>query len=273
MDKFVNKSTIGFIGGGIMASIMIHQLYLKYDIVVYDVDPLKAKQLQKEYKIGYVNSIDELIEKCDLIVLAIKPQHLPSVISKTNKLLLKNKIIISILAGVTIKTLESKFSHQLQVVRAMPNAPGYLGEGVTAISYNNQVEIETKLLVEKIFSSMGKTIVLHEKQFDVFTAICGSGPAFVYLFIDAIHKGAIEEGFNHKESLQLISQTLIGAGKVIQSSIKSPEELIKSVCSEGGTTIEGITVLKERKFTEHVVEAIVKTTQKSKLLSDYTRTI
>jgi pyrroline-5-carboxylate reductase len=252
---------IGFIGGGNMAEAMIsailkNRLVPAENISVSDVDPNKLKLLKQKYKISGSNNNQDLAEGKDVIILAIKPQILADVMPALKVRLVPDQLIISILAGKSINTLSKGLSHSC-LIRSMPNTPAQVGEGMTVWTATTRVSLSQKKLASEIFRSMGEEVfVTDEKFLDMATAVSGSGPAYVFLFVESMIAAAVKLGWEPGTAQKLVIQTLKGSLSLLQKSGKSPGELRTMVTSPGGTTAEAIASFEKGNFNDLVERSV-----------------
>lgn len=204
-----------------------------------------------------------LVKNSDYIILAVKPKSYPSVISEI-KDLLEEKIFISIAAGFTIKKLEALLGDEKKIVMTMPNTPASVGEGMSILTPNKNINDNEFENVFSIFSSFGKAIRIDEDQFDIAAVINGCLPAFVDLFIESLSDGAVLCGLKRDISYNLIIKTIIGSVKLMEESKDHPAVLKDKVTSPGGTTIEAIKALEENNFRIALIKAIEASFKKSK---------
>lgn len=264
------KYKLGVIGSGNMAQAIINGVITsnildKSDILVSDVDFVKLNDLAlRGLNTTITNS--EIIDNCDIIIIAVKPQTFRESLKRelTNT---KNELFISIMAGVTLIELIATLGHD-RVVRIMPNLPLMTGNGMSAICYAND-ECKYKNFVNNIFSSIGKTIEIDESKFDAVTAVSGSGPAYVFYFINSLIKGGIKAGLSEEEARQLAIQTTIGSSIMAGQTSIPIEQLINNVCSKGGTTIEAINHFISRDMKNTIIEGVIKCKNRSEELSKY----
>ena len=248
----------GFIGCGNMGSALVKALSENTkDIIICDADESKANAVAEKCGVK-TGSITEVCQNCQRLFLAIKPQGLDNVVSSIYDITVTRKpVLISMLAGVKIETLENKFSSDLQIIRIMPNTPVGVGEGVVLYSPNQNAD---EALINDFLDDMDKagTLVrLEEELIDAGCAVSGCGPAYMYMMADAVSNGAEKCGLTKEQAVKLASLTMIGAAKMILSSPKTPDELKIDVCSPGGSTIEGVKKLEEGGFYETVADAII----------------
>ncbi len=236
---------IGFIGFGKMAS-ALWEGFSRAKTVQEACFNTRTTETQTrialKYGLPHV-SIETLVEKCNLIFICVKPQQVHTLLSTFPPLNPdQNQVIISIIAGTPIRTFEQYLGETAPCIRAMPNTASQVGQGITALCQNNYVSPPMLALVQTLFNSCGKTIKVKEDHFNIVTSISGSGPAFMYKIAQDTQEIALKLGLSEQASALLISQTLIGAGKMLQDSLKSPQELIQEVSSPNGTTVAGLAV-------------------------------
>lgn len=263
---------IGFIGCGNIASAMISGLTKsgKFDgsnIYAFDTDSLKLNSIEEEYSINVVSNNIELINNSDVVFLTVKPNIYEIVINEIKEIVNSNTIIIIVAAGISIEKTAMMFNKELKYVKAMPNTPSKVGEGITGVSYSEFINKNDKELVEDIFGSFGKYVELDENQFDAFTSICGSSPAFVYMFIDAIAEAGIIQGLPKELVYDMVSQAVLGSAKIVGITRENPEKLKNDVCTVGGATMEGVIELNKNEFKNIVVNAVIKTGEKSRQMN------
>jgi len=263
---------IGFVGSGNMAEAMIFgllntQLFIDKNIYVYDLNKSKSEHLKKEYSINISNSNTELVKSVDIIVFAVKPYIVDSVISSIRDTVTAKHIILSIAAGIKIERIEAQFNKDVKIARTMPNTAALINEGITAICFNRNITNNEKVITIDIIESFGKSVELPEEQFDIFTSICASSPAFVYLFIDALAQSGKDFGINIDIAFQIVAQAFLGASKMIIETKENPLVLLDKVCTKGGTTIEGVKVLEQHNIFDTIKKAAFKTAERSKEIS------
>lgn len=255
---------LGVIGCGNMATAILNRalasLLKPSDVFVYDSDDTKSALLNKNYGVNVAKSNADIVNNCEYVLFAVKPQSIGTLDIANVKI----NCLISIMAGVKISTLKEQFKVDA-VVRIMPNTPCSVGYGMCALTYYNTSD-EQKNFVTSLFESTGATIELDEDKFDAVTAVSGSGPAYVYYFIEAMAKGGVKEGLTYEQSKKLAIQTMKGAAFMAEKSDIELAELIEKVCSKGGTTIEAVNYLKETDVEGKIVEAVSRCAEKSRIL-------
>jgi pyrroline-5-carboxylate reductase len=267
MNKIYRK--IGFIGCGHMASAIIKGIlssgFFSADAVIAsEMSEEFAQNRAKELGINVITDNKILAKDCDVIILATKPNAITEVLAGIKDELNENKLIISIAAGVSTKTMEDAIGKEIAVIRVMPNAGAMILEGMSGIvrgkfATDNQVEF-----VEELFSKIGKCIEVDEDKIDVLTAISGSGPAFFYKTINEIARAGEKLGLDYEKALLLSIQTAIGSAKIMLESDLTPEELVERIATKGGCTEVGVNFMNEQKTDELFLELITKTAAKAK---------
>jgi pyrroline-5-carboxylate reductase len=262
---------IAFIGGGNMAEAMLaavlrQNMASPAEITASDIDANKRANLTQKYQIQTVGDNRTAIQGKDIIVLAIKPQVLADVISGLKGLIGPEQLIISIIAGKSINTISTGLGH-IRIVRSMPNTPAQIGEGMTVWTATAQVTAQQKTWAAAILGVMGLEIYVDdEKYLDMATAVSGSGPAYIFLFVESLAEAATKLGFTPEVAQKLVMQTLLGAGHLLQKSGKTPQELRRMVTSPGGTTAEAIATFEQGGFTGLVTRAVTAAYEKAKKL-------
>lgn len=270
-----HDNTIAFIGAGNMATCLINGLiahdYPAHHIVASDPHPEKQEFLQQEFNIHCYPNNKEAVEKANIIILAVKPDKIQSVLSELKEQILHKKpLIISIAAGVTLKKIQQALDNKpLAIVRCMPNIAAFVQSGATTMIANQHVSPLQRDLAENILRSVGLTLWVNtEHLIDVTTAVSGSGPAYFFLFMEAMESSAVNMGLSQEEARLLIAQTALGAAKFVLSTDESIESLRARVTSKGGTTEQAIMVFEKHHLRECVGEAMKAAYQKSIELSE-----
>lgn len=266
-------SKVGFIGSGNMAGAImggtIRSGYLSADnIYISDVDKSKAQSLSDLYGVNTVENNREVIEKCEIIILSVKPHIYGTVLDEIKKYINTEKVIVTIAAGVTISYVKSFLGKEAKVIRTMPNTPALVGEGMTAITYTSPVESRDVDFVKGMFSSFGLVEIIDESLIDAFSSLCGSSPAFIDMFIEAMADAAVQLGLPRNKSYIMAAQAVKGTAKMLIDTGKHPGELKDMVCSPAGTTIEGVRVLEKKGLRSAVMEGIISSAEKAKLLGE-----
>ena len=248
---------IGCIGTGAMGGAIMRAVCKKYDvkeIKVTDKNEKMGKAFAEETGAAFVNSNKDILD-CDYIFLAVKPQFLDDVFAEIAGSISTSSVIISMAAGVKIEKLET-WAPKARFLRMMPNVCAQIGEAMTAVTYKDNIsEAEAKTAIE-ILSTAGKVEVVPEKLMDCVTAVSGSSPAFVFMFIEALADAAVRCGMPRSQAYTYAAQTVYGSAGMVLESGKHPAVLKDMVCSPAGTTIEGVAALEKNNFRNAVIEAV-----------------
>lgn len=260
---------IGFIGCGNMGKAMLGSLVKSKDInneyiMVSTKSNTSAQNIIKEFNVKATTINSEVAKNSDIIFLAVKPFFFKEVIEEIKDVVKEDVIIISIAAGVTIEQIEEWFGKKIKLVRTMPNTPALVGEGMSAICPNNNVSEEELNYIGKLYNLFGKYEVIAEKDFHAFIALCGSSPAYVFMFIEAMADEAVAEGMPRALAYEFAAQAVLGSAKMVLETGKHPGELKDMVCSPAGTTIQAVKVLEETGFRASVMDAVEACIEKSR---------
>ena len=253
---------LGFIGAGNMAGAIFKGLIASKAVNAADIYIIRnnmqlQKQQEAELGVKGCQTYDELIEKSDRVFLGVKPVAFPALLEKIKKpLQAKNPLIVSMAAGLSTDKIKDMLGYDAPIVRIMPNINAAILMSATAYCGNTKATEEQVESVEKLLSSIGSAYAVSEDKFAIFTAIAGCSPAYVYMFIDALARGAQKMGMNKQQALEISAQAVAGSAAMFMQSGKHPAQLTDSVCSPGGTTIEGVCTLDEYKFTAGIVKAV-----------------
>lgn len=253
---------IGFLGAGNMGGAYIKAL--NKEVLFFEPNKDRVDELEKNTKGKGVDTLKELIDKSDIIVLGIKPQVLDIVLDELKNYDLSNKIIITMVVGVKIDHYK-KYLGSIKIVRTMPNTPAQIGEGVTGVSFSDLTQLE-KISVLEILESCGLVLEVDEEKLDIITAISGSGPAYVFTLINALADGGVRLGLTKAEAIKVASQTFLGSAKMVLETGLHPEILKDMVTSPGGTTAQGLSKMEEYRMRSGMIETAKATYDKAKEL-------
>lgn len=264
--------TIGFIGAGNMGRAMIEGIVASekvtaHNIYVFDMNQHSLQALKTEHGVGICDSTQALVQTCDWIILAVKPQVYPVVLESVKKHWKSSKILISIAAGISIAQMESILGHNQKIVRTMPNTPALIGEAMSAVCANNHVSKNEVEKVLSLFQCFGKAEVVYESLIDAVIGVSGSAPAYVFMLIEAMADAAVWGGMPRNKAYTFAAQAVQGAAKMVLETGKHPGELKDMVCSPAGTTIEAVRTLEKHGFRTAVFEGIADCIKKSKMMS------
>ena len=264
---------IAFIGGGnmgeaILSAILRKGLSTPEAVSVSDVSQARRQRLAEEYGVYTSGSNLEALDRGEVIVLAIKPQNLAEVLTELKGKLKPSQLVLSIIAGARTHTLRSGLKHH-SIIRAMPNTPAQIGQGITVWTATAEVSEKQKAWAGSILGTMGKEIyVADEKYLDMATAISGSGPAYVFLFMESLAQAAVAIGLPPDMAQELVLQTVLGSASFAQRSGKELAELRRMVTSPGGTTAEAVKVFEEGRLNEQVKRAVAAAYAKARKLGN-----
>ncbi len=264
MDK-----KIGFIGCGNMGSAMVGGLIKsgfsnKKDIIISTRSKESADKIKNEFEVNVTIDNKEVVRNSDILVLAVKPNMYKEVVEQLKEEITKDKLIITIAAGISIENIEAWLGEDIKVIRTMPNTPALVGEAMSAVCANKNVSKDELEYTIGMFSSFGECVELAEKDFHGFTALCGSSPAYVFMFIEAMADGAVKLGIPRAKAYKMAAQSVLGSAKMVLDTCKHPGELKDMVCSPAGTTIDAVVSLEKSGFRNSVIEAVIKCAEKSK---------
>lgn len=250
---------IGIIGIGNMGSAILKGLlgvYDKGDIIFTALNKVKCARIAQETGVSFTDSNVSCASQAKYLILAVKPHNFDQVIGEVKGTLTREQVVISIAPGFTIGQLEEKLGGGIRVVRAMPNTPALVGEGMTGICYDPAAfSEEEKESVASIFESFGKMRIVEERLINAVVCASGSSPAYVYLFIEALADSAVKYGLPRDVAYEMAAQAVLGSAKMVLETGEHPGVLKDRVCSPGGTTIAGISALEEAGFRSAVIKA------------------
>lgn len=263
--------TVGLIGCGKMGSALTQGairagVFELNQVLAYDPVPEAIAALGEG--ITAADSLDDAIQGSDILLLCVKPYQITGILAKVASLVESpdNLLVISIAAGVKIESMEANCQSKARIVRTMPNTPALVGEGAAAFALGaNATEADAKFC-KKLLGAIGLVYQVEEELLDTVTGLSGSGPAYVYTFIEALADGALLEGLPRDQALALATQTVLGAARMVAESGEHPALLRDRVTSPGGTTIAGLATLEEGAFRSTTIKAVKAATDKAREL-------
>lgn len=264
--------TLGLIGAGNMGSAMLGGivkagLVKPENITVADLYQPSLDRVKAELGVNVTTDSAEVVKNCDAFIIALKPNIVEVALSPLAELVREDQLVMSIAAGKQIAQLEAIVGADKKVIRIMPNTPALVSECMAGICANKNVTKEELEEVKTIFESFGEAEIVTEKLMDAVTGVSGSGPAYLFLFIEAMADAAVLEGMPRPQAYKFAAQTVLGSAKMVLETGKHPGELKDMVCSPAGTTIEAVKVLEDLGLRSAVINAIHECTEKSKELS------
>ncbi len=266
------QGKIGFIGAGNMAEALIKGiLKAKWakpsQVLASDVDRLKVKKLANKSGIQACSTNIEVCLKAKVIVLCVKPQMMDAVLGEIGDVVEAGQTVVSIAAGVRLDRLQKQFVAKVPLIRVMPNTPALVGEAMSVISRGRYAGRKQEQMALGLFQAVGKALCLPEKQLDAVTALSGSGPAYVFLLLEALQEAGAKLGLGRETSLALALQTVGGASVLARQTGEDPAVLRQKVTSKGGTTQAALEVFESKKFKTIVQQALAAAWRRSRQLS------
>ncbi len=249
------QTTIGLIGAGNMGCAILKGIAKKFKVLVCEKDSVRAEELKKKFKLRS-EDFKTVVSKSQIIILAVKPQDFDGILEELVQQITRKQLVISIAAGMTISYIEKKLGQGIRVVRTMPNLPAQVGEGMTALCKGKKASDSDLILAKRIFKNIGKIVVVDEDLMDAVTAVSGSGPAYVFLFVECLKKAAVSLGFEEQLSQALVLQTLKGSLKLLEESKEDVAVLRAKVTSKGGTTQAAMEVFEKNDLVKIFEEAL-----------------
>ena len=267
----LQSRTIGFIGAGNMAEALIRglleaRLVTADQIIASDIVEAKRQQIHQRHGIQTVTEGRDVATKASILVLAVKPQDMEAALKGIAASVDQTKTIISVAAGITIAFIAERLPAKTRIIRAMPNAPALVLAGAAAIARGEYATAQDLQCAEAIFAAVGKVVVVEEKHLDAVTGLSGSGPAYAFLFIEALADAGVKMGLARDVAILLAAQTVLGAAKMVIESGRHPAELKDMVASPGGTTIAGLYALERGGLRGTLIEAVEAATIRSREL-------
>jgi len=253
---------LGFIGAGNMGGALIRGLIQsgkvnKTEIIVGDSNKDRLREITDACGVTAVESNVELVEKADMVVVGVKPYHLDALLDEISSVSRAGQIFISIIAGAPVEKFSSKLNAASGVIRVMPNTPAFVQAGAAAIYAGLNVSSEDIARTVAIFECTGKAVIIQsEALMDAVTGLSGSGPAYVFLAIEALADAGVQLGIARNEASLLAAQTVYGAAKMLLETGKSPGELKNMVTTPGGTTAAGLRMLEKGNFRSVIMDAV-----------------
>jgi pyrroline-5-carboxylate reductase len=268
----MNEKALGIIGVGKIGSTLLRRLLLthtinKNDIIIYDINSTKLKEISEKYEVESAKNNSELVKLSKFILIAVIPQVIDTVLGEIGVLIDENHTIISIAAGVSINHINAYIKKNVGIIRVMTNIPALVGAAATGLSSNEKVKANELDYVIKIFQAVGIVVELEEKHLDAVTGLSGSGPAYIFIIIEALADGGVKMGLPRDISQRMAAQTVLGAAKLILETSKHPGELKDMVSTPGGTTITAIHEIESAKLRATLIRAVEAATLKSRSLN------
>jgi pyrroline-5-carboxylate reductase len=258
---------LGFLGAGNMSGGLVKGLIqagvAPERVSVSDVSEDRRQELHEGYGVAATADNATLVRGCDVLVLAVKPQILGSVLGEVGDSVRGDQLVVSIAAGIPIAAIEERLPPRSRVVRAMPNAPAMVQAGATAIAAGRYAQEDDMRVARELFEAVGQVVVLDEPQLDAVTGLSGSGPAYVMLVIEALADGGVKMGLPRAAAHLLAVQTVLGSAALVLQSGEHPARLKDKVTSPGGTTIAGLHALERGGLRGVLIDAVEAATKRA----------
>jgi pyrroline-5-carboxylate reductase len=266
------KVRVAVLGAGKMGGILL-QAFLKQNLFAAEQihatvgHAERAVALSTQWGVDVSTNNLEAAKQSDLILLGVKPFQVPGLIDEIRPALTKDKMLLSFAASVKTRAIEEAAGLEIAVVRAMPNTPSALGAGAAALCRGRYVSAKQMELAERIFETVGRTVTVDEKHMDAVTGLSGSGPAYIYIIIEALAEAGVKVGLSRDVATQLAAQTAFGAAKMVLETGYHPALLKDAVTTPAGCTIDGILELEEGGLRVTLIKAVMRATERAKQLA------
>ena len=268
-DKVIAIIGTGNMGDALVSGLIVSRSSKPKNIICSDVRKDKLNEIKSRYKVRTTTNNLKAVSDADIVIYAVKPQLMASVLIETGPKLDMSKLVISIAAGVPLAAMESCVEKKMRLIRVMPNIAAAVKEAATAIAAGEHATKEDVELAMEIFNSIGKSIFLEENYLmDAITGLSGSGPAYIFLIVDALADAGVKMGLSRQESLFLAAQTVLGAAKLLIETQEHPGQLKDKVTSPGGTAIAGLATLESGGLRTTLINAVEAATNRSKELGE-----
>lgn len=256
----------GFIGAGNMASAIVKGAvestdFQPRDLVIADRDTEVAERLARDVGASTATSNTELVKASDVVVLAVKPAHLPYVLGEIASDVAEHQpLLISIAAGIAIADIQAVVGRSVPIIRVMPNMNASIGESMTGVCASATASQEHLEIARRLMNSVGRTLIITEGDFPVFSALAGCSPAWMYEIIDSLARAGVKYGLPKSQAVAIVAQAMMGSAQLVLQSAAhadtTPGELIDRVCSPAGTTIAGLLAAQEAGLPTALVKAV-----------------
>jgi pyrroline-5-carboxylate reductase len=263
--------TIAFLGSGNMAEALVKGLLRAHvaepgEIVCSDRREERGPELTQRYGVRFTRSNRDAVERSDIVILSVKPQVMNKLLDEIAPALDQRKLVISIAAGVPIAAIERRVGHGVRIVRTMPNTPALVGAGATALSGGEHATEDDLRQARALFDAIGKTVEVDEPLLDAVTGLSGSGPAYIFLVIEALSDAGVKMGLPRATAQELAAQTVLGSAKLLIETGEHPGRLKDQVTSPGGTAIAGLHTLEAGGLRTTLMNAVEAATNRSREL-------
>jgi pyrroline-5-carboxylate reductase len=266
-DKKIGIIGVGKIGSTLLKRLICTSTIANDKIIIYDINEKRLKERSNEYNVETAKNNSELVRASEFILIAVIPQVIDVVLHEIGTIITEKQTVISIAAGVKFKHINEFITKNVGLIRVMTNTPALVGAAATVIAHNNYITEYQLETVKKIFKAVGMVVELEEIHLDAVTGLSGSGPAYIFIIIEALADGGVKMGLPRDVALKLAAQTLLGSAKLLLETNKHPGELKDMVATPGGTTITAIHELESAKIRATLIRAVEAATVKSRSLN------
>ena len=263
-DKQLGIIGIGNMGAAILNGILSSNVFKSEEVIIYDINGALLEKRSKEFNVEKAENNKNLVSNVEYILIAVKPQVIDGVLEEIGALITDQHTIISIAAGISIDFIQKILKKQIGIIRVMPNTPALVGAGASAMAHNESVNDDDLNYVKKLLNSVGIVVELDEKHIDAVTGLSGSGPAYIFIIIEALADGGVKMGLSRDIALKLAAQTVLGSAKMVLETGNHPGILKDMVTSPGGTTITALHEIEKGNLRATLISAVEAATLKSK---------
>ncbi len=267
-DKIVGVLGTGNMGESMINGFLKSQIVSKENILAFDFRESRLYELQEELGIHASNSNKEVVAESDLIFIAVKPQDLGELLDEIVEVTLRDKIFISLAAGISIDFIKQKLGYNTKIIRLMPNTPCLIGSGVIAMAEDGRNKSEDIKLVKSLLAPTAEVIEVKEELMNAVTGLSGNGPAYAFLMMEALANGGIKMGLAKDQSITMAAQVMQGAAKMVLETGKHPAELKEMVSSPGGTAIHSLQILEDNSVRGSLMRAVEAGANRAKEISE-----
>lgn len=265
-DKRIAIIGVGNMGGALLAGLLDSKAVPKEHVVVHNRRPERTKQLAERYGVNSAETNSACVEGADIVLVAVKPQIFVAVMEEISAAVSPDALILSVAAGITTKQIETALGGQPRVVRAMPNTPSLIKEGASAISAGAFASEDDLRVAEHILGQVSRVVTVEEIHLDAVTGLSGSGPAYIFLIIEAFADAGVKVGLSREIAQDLAVQTIQGSARLLQQTGEHPGRLKDMVTSPGGTAIAGLHTLEEGGLRTTIINAVEAATKRAREL-------
>jgi len=254
-------------GEALIAGFLKSKVFTPQDVYASEIIEKRRKYIIDNYHIECFDDARKLVERSDLIIIAVKPYNVKDVLESIGNKITREKILVSIAAGIRLDFMRKYLPEDVPIIRVMPNIACFVREGMMVICSSDNTPKEKLEVVKEVFSLLGKTMILDEKYFDAVTGLVGSGPAYIYLIVEALSDAGVRLGLPRDVAITLSAQTTLGAGKMVVETGEHPAKLKDMVVTPGGTTIEGLIELERGRVRASLIDSVIRASERAKELS------